>query len=247
MISAEAFEYKEQYQIQDLIRIVEILRSENGCPWDREQNHMSIRMDLLEEAYEAYEALVTEDRELLREELGDVLLQVALHAQIDREAGGFDFDAVCDGICKKLILRHPHVFGDGKAGNAEEVLQNWDQIKQQSKGQTTVGETLRSVPKVFPALMRAQKVQKRAAKAGAVPMELSDVTAEILVRADKLRRAASQSDPTGAAEDLGNLLFSAAAAARLLGLQAEEALGQATEVFIARFEQAEREAAQKAR
>lgn len=157
---------KEKYGIQDLLQIMQILRGENGCPWDKEQTHKSMRRDMLEEAYEVCEAIDLEDRELLKEELGDVLLQVVHHARIEQEQGNFDFEDVCDGICRKLMVRHPHVFSDVQVSGTEEVLNNWDKIKQQTKGQTTGSETLTSVPKTFPALMRAQKVQKRAGKLG---------------------------------------------------------------------------------
>ena len=161
-----SYEKKEKYSIDDLLRIMEILRSEEGCPWDREQTHPSMRRDMIEEAYEMCEAIDLNDTDLLKEELGDVLLQVVHHARIEQEQGSFDFQDVCDGICRKLIQRHPHVFADVQVDGTEQVLNNWEQIKQQSKGQTTGAQTLLSVPKTFPALMRAQKVQKRAAKTG---------------------------------------------------------------------------------
>ena len=123
------FQRKETYTIEDLLQIVRILRSPGGCPWDREQTHHSIRACLIEETYEAVEAIDTEDTELLKEELGDVLLQVVFHADLEAEAGRFDFDQVADGICKKLIVRHPHVFGDVHVQDSAEVLKNWDAIK----------------------------------------------------------------------------------------------------------------------
>lgn len=125
----EGFEFKNKYNFDDLIKIVSILRSPGGCPWDREQTHKSIRANFIEETYEAIEAIDNDDPELLKEELGDVLLQVALHAQMESEAGRFNIDDVADGVCKKLIVRHPHVFGDVKADNSNEVLKNWDAIK----------------------------------------------------------------------------------------------------------------------
>ena len=127
-----AFTVKESYGMSDLIEIMKMLRGENGCPWDKEQDHHSIRKNFLEEAYEAVEAIDKEDPELLREELGDVLLQVVFHAEMESEKGVFDFNDVCDEVCKKLVLRHPHVFGDVKVENSAEVLKNWDNIKQKS-------------------------------------------------------------------------------------------------------------------
>ena len=129
-----AFSLKENYGPQDLIEIIRILRAPDGCPWDREQTHASIRMNFIEETYEAVEAIDKEDSELLREELGDVLMQVALHAQMEAEAGRFDFDGVCDRVCKKLIYRHPHVFGDhAQAATPEEALALWKEMKQKER------------------------------------------------------------------------------------------------------------------
>ena len=122
------FQFKEKYTVSDLVDIVEILRSPEGCPWDREQNHKSIRRDFLEETYEVIEAINKEDKDLLLEELGDVLLQVVFHTQIEREKGTFELSDVADGICKKMIERHPHVFGDVNAETSEQVLENWDVI-----------------------------------------------------------------------------------------------------------------------
>lgn len=155
---------KEKYNIDDLLEIMKELRSPNGCPWDREQDHHSIRNDFIEETYEAIDAIDRDDATDMCEELGDVLLQVVFHSQIEAEKKSFDFTDVCDGICKKLIERHPHVFGSVNVNNSDEVLDNWDKIKQKSKNQTTYTDTLKSVPMAFPALLRAEKVQKRAKK-----------------------------------------------------------------------------------
>lgn len=163
---AEGISSKEKYDIDDLITIMRLLRSPDGCPWDREQSHLSIRNDFIEETYEAIEAIDKGDTALLREELGDVLLQVIFHSAIEEEGGGFCFGDVVNDICAKLVLRHPHVFGNVDADTSEKVLKNWDAIKQKSKGQTTVSETLDSVCSALPALMRAQKTIKRADKGG---------------------------------------------------------------------------------
>ena len=122
------FVKKERYSIEDLTEIMSLLRSENGCPWDKEQTHESIRKNFIEETYEAVEAIDCNDPEMLREELGDVLLQVVFHTQMEKEKGNFDFDDVCDGICKKLIVRHPHIFGDEHIGEANAVADRWDEI-----------------------------------------------------------------------------------------------------------------------
>ena len=146
--------------------IVEKLRAPDGCPWDREQTHDSIRTNLLEEVHEALEALDTGDFEGFKEELGEILLQVIFHAQIDAEQGGFDFDDVADGICRKLLVRHPHVFGDLSADDASEALRNWDAMKRATKGTKKQADIVKNVPRSLPALMRAEKVQGRARRVG---------------------------------------------------------------------------------
>ncbi len=229
------FEQKPQYDIADLREIVRLLRSPGGCPWDREQTHQSIRNDFLEEAYEAVEAIDLEDTALLREELGDVLLQVVFHCCLAQEDNQFDFDAVCDEICKKLIVRHPHVFGDVQAEDTDTVLKNWDAIKKETKGQETYADTLRSVAKSLPALSRAQKVGKRASRAG---MDFDDAAAAFdCVRAERaeLQAAISEGNTAEMEEELGDLLFSCVNTARHLGIDAEQALSKATDKFIERF------------
>ena len=160
------FVRKESYGLKDLENIVSILRSPGGCPWDAEQDHKSLRRALLEESCEVIEAINEEEPDHLKEELGDLLLQVVFHADIEREAGRFDLEAVADGVSKKLIFRHPHVFGDVQVADSEEVLVNWDQLKRQEKSQETYTDTLTAVAKSLPALWRAEKVQKKAKKAG---------------------------------------------------------------------------------
>ena len=168
---------KESFDINDLADIVVILRSENGCPWDKVQTHKSIKKDFLEEVYEVMEAIDCDSPEMMREELGDVLLQVVFHTVIETENNNFRLDDVITDICKKLIIRHPHVFGSVEADNVETVLKNWDTIKKETKGQETYSDTLKSVPKNFPALMRAQKLSKRAARAGIEYDNAHDISA----------------------------------------------------------------------
>ena len=156
------FVFKDHYGMDDLLRIMEILRGEGGCVWDREQDHHTIRNNFIEETYEAVEAIDRDDPVLLQEELGDVLLQVVFHARMEEEAGRFSFSDVCDGICKKLVYRHPHVFGDTAVENSGQVLENWDRLKKAEKHQETATSTLQAVSKALPALVRAAKVQKRA-------------------------------------------------------------------------------------
>lgn len=224
------------YSAAQLLEIMETLRGPEGCPWDREQTHKSIRNDAIEEIYEVADAIDSDDKEALCEELGDVLLQVVFHAQIARENGDFTFEDVVDGICKKLILRHPHVFGEEHIETAGAVLDRWESIKKLEKNQDTATETLKSVPKAFPALMRASKVQKRAIKAGAViPNSLEN--GELIKAADELRSAATETERAAA---YGKLLFLAAGLQNSLKINAEEALSSATEAYISEFEEKEK-------
>lgn len=229
------FEFKSRYDINDMLDIMRILRSENGCPWDREQDHRSIRKDFIEEVYEAVEAIDTDNSELLREELGDVLLQVVFHARIEEEAGRFDFGDVVNEVCQKLVLRHPHVFGDVTAETSEEVLKNWNDIKQRSKGQDTYRETLESVSPALPALMRAQKVGQRAKRAGMDFRSVEETIAQLESEIIELKEAIAGGNKADIEEELGDVLFSCTNTARHLDTDAEEALTRSTEKFIDRF------------
>ncbi len=234
------FEKKANYDINDLLKIMEILRSPEGCPWDKVQTHRSIRKDFIEEVYEAVEAIDLEDTELLREELGDVLLQVAFHCQIEREKENFCFDDICDELCKKLIVRHPHVFGELTVSDEGEVLKNWDSIKKQTKGQETYAETLESVARSLPALMRAQKLGKRAMRAGMDFSNTEDAFHCIELETAELREAIAEGDKAHIEEEMGDLLFSCVNTARHLDLDAEEVLTKASEKFIKRFRETEK-------
>lgn len=233
------FVFKEKYGINDLLRILEILRSENGCPWDAEQTHESIRSNLLEEAYEAADAIDEKCSALQQEELGDVLLQVVFHCQIEKETSKYyDFDSVCNAICQKLIIRHPHVFGDVVANDSQTVLKNWDSIKKQSKNQSYT-QTLKDIPKALPALMRAEKIGKRAARAN---MDFADSKAAlqaVFSEAYELESAIGTENTDNIKAELGDLLFSCVNIARKLGIDAEEALNASCEKFIKRFEKTE--------
>ncbi|MBP3390914.1 MAG: nucleoside triphosphate pyrophosphohydrolase [Clostridia bacterium] len=224
-----------RYTLPQLLQIMEALRSPGGCPWDREQTHQSIKNDALEEVYEVVDAIDNNDTAALCEELGDMLLQVVFHSQIAREENEFSFDEVVDGICKKLVLRHPHVFGSESVENSAEVLDLWDSIKKEEKNQTTVTDTLESVPKAFPALMRAAKVQKRAKKAGvATAPDIAKVKNALAVFEENLN---GQKQELKAA--YGNLLFLLAGMAQGIDINAEEALNFATNAFIEDVKKAE--------
>ncbi len=229
------YQQKNNYSIGDLLDIVRLLRSEGGCPWDKEQTHESIRNDFLEETCEVLEAIDLKDTALLREELGDVLLQVVFHSRIEEEQNNFTFDEVCDEVCKKLIVRHPHVFGDVTADNSEEVLKNWDSIKMKTKGQETYTDTLTSVANTLPALMRAQKVGKRAMRAGMDFRCAEDAVVCISAEKAELDKAIANGDKANMKEELGDLLFSCVNAARHLGIDAEDALRKSTDKFVKRF------------
>lgn len=229
------YQQKNKYSIDDLIDIVRLLRGEGGCPWDREQTHQSIRQDFLEETCEVLEAIDLNDTDLLREELGDVLLQVVFHCRIEEENNSFKFDDICDGICKKLIVRHPHVFGEVTVNSTGDVLKNWDAIKMETKHQTTYTETLESVAKSLPALMRAQKVGKRAMRAGMDFRNTEDAIACISAEKAELDEAVASGNKSHIEEEIGDLLFSCVNVARKLGIDAELALKNSTDKFIKRF------------
>ena len=239
------FEYKSSYDVEDLRGIVKILRGEGGCPWDREQTHESIRRDFLEETYEVVEAIDQKSTEHLLEELGDVLLQVVFHADIEDDAGTFNLDDVADGVCKKLILRHPHVFGDVKVADSAEVLKNWDDIKRKEKNQGTVTSAMDSVARSLPALWRAEKIQKKAAKVGFDWESVDGALDKVAEEANELREAVKSG--SGEAEELGDLLFSAVNVARFMHADPEEALHGACEKFLKRFSLVEKMAQESGR
>ncbi|MBD5081700.1 MAG: nucleoside triphosphate pyrophosphohydrolase [Ruminococcaceae bacterium] len=241
----EVYPKKDHYNIDDLLEIMKILRGENGCPWDMEQDHHSIRKDLLEESYEVAEAIDLENADLLKEELGDLLLQVVFHAEIEREKDSFDFDAVCDGICKKLIYRHPHVFGNIHLNSSAEVLKSWDSLKSKAKGQETAGQRLDDISKALPPMTRGEKVCKRAANAG-----LKGMTAEIA--AENIRKAAEQleisvksENNVEIGENLGKLLFASCNLSNLLKKDSDECLTTSINRFIMQFKAIEKDALEK--
>ena len=231
------FQPAETYSMDDLLRIMQLLRAPGGCPWDRAQTHQSIRQNMLEEAYEAAEAIDHLDMANLKEELGDVLLQVVFHACMAQEAGAFDFAGVVDGICKKLVFRHPHVFGTVQAQDQTQALSTWDAQKREEKGQRTAGDALDSVARALPALTRAGKLQDKARKAGFDWQDAAPALDKLSEEVAELRRAAQGDGDV--AEELGDVLFAAVKAGRFLGADGELALHAACEKFIRRFRQVE--------
>ena len=227
------FENRSKYGVYDLQKLIAILRAPGGCPWDAEQTHESIRRNFLEEAYEAVEAIDEKSTEHLKEELGDVLMQVVFHAGIEEDAGRFDLDDVADTVCRKMILRHPHVFGDVSVSGSDEVLKNWDEIKRAEKSQETVTDSINSVAKSLPALWRAEKIQKKAAKAG---FDWPDVCGAMDKLAEELTEVSDAVNGEGnVEEELGDLLFSVVNVARFMGVDPETALGKACDKFTNRF------------
>ena len=237
------FVQKDHYDLQDLLHVVQILRSPQGCPWDREQTHESIRMSFVEETYEVLDAIDHRDAPLLCEELGDVLLHVVMHAQMEAEQGSFSFDEVCDGICKKMISRHPHVFSDAEKLSSTEVNKAWDLLKNKEKDRSTAQADLESVPACLPALMRAGKTQKRAARYGVGSREPAAVQAQLEQAVQALCRGAAAEPVSGQA--VGELLFQTVALARVAGIDPEDALNRATDQFTARVAACEAKAAQE--
>lgn len=236
---------KDRYDINDLVDVVTVLRDKDkGCPWDKVQTHSSIKQDFIEEAYEVLEAIDFDSPEMLREELGDVLLQVVFHTVIEEEKENFVLGDVITELVQKLIVRHPHVFGDVQADTVDKVLTNWDSIKKDTKGQETYSETLRSVPKNFPALMRAQKLGKRASRAGIDFEKSEDDNAEldmyaalnsVLDRVEYLDREGEDMK-----NELGDMLLLCANLCRRLGYDAESVLADRCNKFVEDFEETEK-------
>lgn len=229
---------KENYDLRDFVALVSYLRSPNGCPWDQVQTHESIRRNFLEETYEACEAIDAGDLVHMREELGDVLMQVLFHTDIEREAGHFDIDDVADAACKKLVYRHPHVFR-----RDEPDAPDWDTMKQRERAQTTTAEAMDSVARSLPALWRCDKIQAKAAKTG---FEWPDVHAaldKVDEETRELRAAVASGDTEAIGDELGDLLFAAVKVARFAGIDPEQAAHAACEKFIRRFSAMETAAA----
>lgn len=229
---------KESYDLRDFVALVSYLRSPRGCPWDQVQTHESIRRNFLEETYEACEAIDAGDLVHMREELGDVLMQMLFHTDIEREAGHFDIDDVADAACKKLVYRHPHVFR-----RDDPDAPDWDTMKQRERAQTTTAEAMDSVARSLPALWRCDKIQAKAAKTG---FEWPDVHAaldKVDEETRELRAAVASGDTEAIGDELGDLLFAAVKVARFAGVDPEQAAHAACEKFIRRFSAMETAAA----
>jgi tetrapyrrole methylase family protein/MazG family protein len=229
----------------DLIDIMEKLRGQNGCPWDKEQTHESLKRYLVEECYEVLEAIDEEDEEKIREELGDVLLQVVFHSVIGEKEGNFTINNVIEGICNKMIQRHPHVFGDTTAETSKQVLDNWEDIKRQEQGIGSLTEEMKHIAKNLPALMRAEKVQSKAKKVGFDWDRVEDAFDKVLEEFKELKEVYNGESKARILEEMGDLLFSVVNVCRFLQLNPEEALNNTTKKFIDRFQFIEEAATEK--
>lgn len=236
-VPSSTYEQRSRHDFEDVMRIVRRLRAPNGCPWDREQTHASLKNALLEECYELIDAIDEADDAHICEEMGDVLLQFALHAAIGEEQCAFTARDACTDLVEKLIYRHPHVFGTVRVGGSDEVLKNWDALKMAQRNQQTQTEVLKSVPKSFPALLRSRKVQKKAADVGFDWSSAKDAFYKIGEETEELRLAMEQN--SNIEEEMGDLLFAVVNVARLLKLEPEFLLMHATDKFVSRFEQME--------
>ena len=237
------FQCKSRYDWEDLLEIMRLLRAPGGCPWDAEQTHATIRRDFLEETYEALDAIDREDPVDMCEELGDMLLQVVFHTQIEAERGRFTMEDVVDGVCKKMVYRHPHVFGTAQVENSAEVLVNWEALKRREKSQASTADAIEAVPHTLPALWRAEKVQKKTAKAGFDWSCTLDALAKLEEEVRELRQALESGKaadaPHGVREELGDALFMAAKIGQMTGVDPEDALHRACDKFDSRFRHVE--------
>lgn len=227
--------------VRNVLDVVARLRGENGCPWDREQTLQSLKPFLLEEAYELLDTIDADDPPRHKDELGDVLLQVLLQSQIRKEEGAFTFEDVARHLAEKLIRRHPHVFGDVKAGTSEDVIRNWEAIKKTEKG-VAAGDAsvLDGLPRHLPALQRAQKVQSRASRVGFDWSRTDEVMAKVDEELRELKSAMADGDAVAVQEEIGDLLFSIVNLCRFQKIHAEEALDRTVQKFMRRFRHVEK-------
>lgn len=236
---------KDKYTFDDLVEIMKILRGENGCPWDKEQTHDSLKRYLIEETYEVLEAIDKKNKDMLCEELGDLLLQIVFHARIADDNGDFNIEDIITGISKKMILRHEHVFGDAKAETSQDVLNSWEVVKRKEKHIDTHTEALESIAKNLPALMRSYKVQQKAAKAGFDWEDVNGAMEKVYEEIEELNIAQKNGNIENVTEEIGDLLFAVVNVARFLKVHPELALTATIEKFINRFQYIEERAKEK--
>lgn len=231
---------EKKYSMTDLIEIMQKLQSVDGCPWDKEQTHESLTKCLIEEAYEACDAINEKSPEKMAEELGDVLLQVVFHAQIGQEENTFNMDDITDTICRKLIYRHPHIFGKEQFDSSEQVLESWEKLKIVEKGFQSQAESMKNIPKTFPALMRAYKIQQKAQRVGFDWPDISGALKKLYEETQELKQAIDQKDNEQQQEEAGDLMFAIVNVCRFLDLDPEQCLNSASDKFIKRFTHVEK-------
>ena len=230
---------------KELIDIIAKLRSEDGCPWDREQTHETLKIGIIEEAYEVIETIDQKDDEKLEEELGDLLMQVLLNAQIAKDDGKFGIAGVIQKINEKLIRRHPHVFGDLDVKDSDEIMKNWDRIKSEERANKDESSLFDSIPTSLPALIQARKVQSRASRVGFDWNKADDVLKKVEEEIEELKEGIDKADQPNIEEEMGDILFSIVNLSRFLNVEPEDALRKTTAKFIRRFKQMEAQIAQK--
>ena len=239
------WEYKENYGLEDFIRLIDVLRGPGGCPWDIKQTHESLKHNVVEEAWEVVDAINEGSEAHLREELGDLLMQVIFHASISKERGGFNLDDISDEAVKKLVHRHPHVFGSVKADTPDEVLTNWDAIKRADRGQQSAASAMDGIPRGLPGLMRSEKIQSKAAKYGFDWPDVSGAMDKLREETSELQEGIDAGDIENIKEEIGDALFSVVNVARFYKLDTEECMHAACEKFIRRFRYLEEGAARE--
>lgn len=239
------WEYKEKYGLEDFIRLIDVLRGPGGCPWDIKQTHESLKHNVVEEAWEVVDAINEGSEAHLREELGDLLMQVIFHASISKERGGFTLDDISDEAVKKLVHRHPHVFGSVKADTPDEVLTNWDAIKRADRGQQSAASAMDGIPRGLPGLMRSEKIQSKAAKYGFDWPDVSGAMDKLREETAELQEGIDAGDIENIKEEIGDALFSVVNVARFYKLDTEECMHAACEKFIRRFRYLEEGAARE--
>ncbi len=237
----EEMRNKPRYTLDDLQKIVKLLRSPDGCPWDRGQTHESIRQNFIEEVYEAADAIDRADPAGLREELGDVLFQVVFHARIAEEDGWFDFADVCDEVSRKMVLRHPHVFGVQVTAPDGSALRDWEAIKDRTNERTSATDALQVIPRTLPALMRAEKLGAKSRRLGFDCADVPEAMRKVDEELCEVKQALCDGKQADVEEEFGDLLLALVNAARLSGVNAELALERACEKYIKRFSLVERQ------
>lgn len=230
--------------LDDLVEIMAKLRGNPGCPWDKSQTHETLKPFIIEEAYEVVDAISRKNREDLIEELGDLLLQIVFHSRIGEERGKFDIGDVIEGICEKMIRRHPHIFGDVAVEGTDEVLKNWEEIKREEKDMKSEAESMMNLPKALPALMKAFKVQEKAARVGFDWDDISGAIDKVYEELDELKEVYNAGNSDKIREEMGDLLFACVNVARFLEVEPELALNDAVKKFINRFNFVEATAAE---